>query len=101
MAQKYKNIPVKPEVYERVQLVAEANGFGERGLGAQVAQWVARELPECAHKKTPVSIETFPRHELTAEYLLTPAWYCAVCKRVYARVSETDLLASQVQEIHE
>lgn len=83
---RYKNIPVKPDVYEAVKLIADANGLGERGLGAQVAHWVARELPECDHKKVPVSIETFSEGLKLVESVITFGYYCETCKRVYKRV---------------
>lgn len=90
MAQKYKNIPVKPEVYVKVQLIADANN---RGLGDQVKDWVERELPECEHKKQAVSIETFegPSDTLGPASVLRPAWYCSICKRVYAKITEEEL----------
>jgi len=88
----YKNIPVSPEVYEAVQLVSEANGFGLRGLGAQVAHWVGRELPECDHKKAPVSIEYFPDTTLTVHSIKRTGFYCSTCKRVYAKISEAELV---------
>ena len=53
MAKTYKNLPLSPETYAKVALLAEANGLGERGLGAQIDILVNRELPECNHKKTP------------------------------------------------
>lgn len=84
---KYKNIPVKPDVYAKVQLLAESNGFGERGLGAQIAHWVGQELPECDHKKVPVEIEYFPGEDLLTGVLSKRhAFYCSTCKRVYAKV---------------
>ncbi len=90
---KYKNIPVSPETYERVQMVSEANGFGKRGLGAQVAHWVGRELPECEHDKVPVEIEYFPGADVLKG---TPAkrtgYFCATCNRVYAKVEEADMM---------
>jgi hypothetical protein len=89
----YKNIPVSPEVYERVQLVSEANGYGQRGLGAQVAYWVGKELPECEHKKTPVAIEYFPGADILPGTLLNrTGYYCSTCKRVYAKVTEQELV---------
>lgn len=84
MAQKYKNIPVKPEVYAKVAMAAEANGFGERGLGAQVEQWAARELPVCEHPKQAVSVEIFPSQSiLGGTQLERKGWYCSICNRVY------------------
>jgi len=92
-AKEYKNIPVSPEVYERVKLVSEANGYGERGVGAQVAHWVGQELPECEHKKTPVAIEYFPGDDFLPGSLLNRSgYYCSTCKRVYAKVSEGELV---------
>lgn len=80
-AAKYKNIPVKPEVYEKARLLAEAAGFGERGLGALVNVLVSQELPECGHEKYAVSIETFPGDKS----VVRPGYFCPTCKRVYAR----------------
>ena len=84
---KYKNIPVKPDVYQAVQLIAEGNGLGERGLGAQVARWAARELPECPHPKVPVSIETFPNSTKLIVSSIIYGYYCETCKRVYRHVA--------------
>jgi len=86
---KYRNIPVKPDVYAKVQLLAESNGFGERGLGAMVAHWVGKELPECEHKKIPVKIEYFPGDDtLPGTSPNRHGFYCPTCRRVYARVEE-------------
>ncbi len=82
MAQKYKNIPVKPEVYVKVALVADANN---RGLGDQVKDWVERDLPQCDHKKEHVSIETFGDGVGGS---ITQGWYCTTCRRVYATIPE-------------
>lgn len=85
MAQKYKNLPLKPDVYETVKLIAEANGFGERGLGKQVEEWAKRELPACDHPKEPVTVEIFPSQGLLSGSVLRAGWYCPTCKRVYQR----------------
>lgn len=90
----YLNIPVKKDVYTSVKLIAEANGYGERGMGAQVAHWVGRELhrAECAHEKVPVEIQYFPGATSPLAFdLKRTAWYCNTCKRVYARITETEL----------
>jgi len=97
--QKYKNIPVKPDVYDRVRLVAEANGFGERGLGAQVAHWVGQELPVCEHEKIPVLIEAFPSQTQLVKSVHRPGYYCETCSRVYAKVSEDDLAAEDGKKL--
>lgn len=90
---KYKNIPVSADVYDQVALVSEANGFGQRGLGAQVAHWVGRELPECAHEKEPVSIEYYPGEtRLHGIHLVRSGYFCATCKRVYAKITEEQLV---------
>ena len=82
---KYMNIPVKPDVYEKVRLISDAN---DRGLGAQVAHWVGQELPECDHEKTPVEIEYFPSNDILPGTLLRrTGYFCATCTRVYARVT--------------
>lgn len=84
----YATIPVKKEVYAKVRLIAEANGLGSRGLGAQVEQWVARELPECDHPKEAVSIEIFPNQDiLGGTQLHRTGWYCPTCRRVYERAT--------------
>lgn len=84
--QKYKNIPVKPDVYAKVQLVAEAAGLGERGLGALVNMLVSQELPECEHDKVPVEIEYFGDNTmLPGQLRIKTAYYCETCQRVYAR----------------
>lgn len=85
MAKTYKNIPVDEETYAHVQLIAEMNN---RGLGGQVKDWVDRELPECEHKKVPVSIETFPGTTTLMQPTHKLGFYCQTCKRVYARVSD-------------
>ncbi|MEP7137955.1 MAG: hypothetical protein ABI904_23755 [Chloroflexota bacterium] len=91
--QKYKNIPVKPEIYAQVQLISEANGFGERGLGAQIAHWVGRELPECDHKKQSVEIEYFTDTAAPlGRNLKRVGYYCSTCKRVYAKINEAELV---------
>lgn len=83
----YKNIPVDEDTYIAVKLIAETNGFGSRGMGAQVKQWVIREMPECEHEKTPVTIEIFPSQDtLPGTNLHRTGWYCETCKRVYQRV---------------
>lgn len=87
MAKDYQKIPVAPDVYEQVKIIAEANGYGERGMGAQVAAWAARELPECEHEKTPVEIQYFPNDTLPGGWnMIRTGWYCKTCKRVYAKV---------------
>jgi len=85
---KYRNIPVKPDVYAKVQLLAESNGFGERGLGALVNLLVSQELPECNHKKVAVEIEYFPSADtLPGTQSKRSGFYCATCKRVYEKVA--------------
>jgi len=86
---KYVKIPVSPTVYADVQLVAQAKGFGKRGLGALVAHWVGQELPECEHEKEAVSIEYFPsQDQLPGTGLKRTGFYCPTCQRVYERVSQ-------------
>ena len=81
----YKKIPLSPETYEKVAMISEANGFGLRGLGAQIEKWVERELPECEHKKQAVSIEIYPSADvLPGARVVRTGWYCQSCKRVYA-----------------
>lgn len=83
----YKKIPLSPETYAKVAMISEANGFGLRGLGAQIEKWVARELPRCDHKTQAVNIEYFPTGDANlAESInfVRTGWYCPTCKRVYA-----------------
>lgn len=88
---KYVNIPVTPDVYADVQLVAQAKGFGSRGLGALVAHWVGQELPECEHEKEAVSIETFTNGTSLVKSVKRVGYYCPTCNRVYERMTkETD-----------
>jgi hypothetical protein len=81
MAKIYKNIPVSPATYQKVALLAEANGLGGRGLGAQIEKWVERELPDCGHKKQSVSIEIYTSEDTPRQ--VRTGWYCPTCKRVY------------------
>ncbi len=90
MAQTYKNIPVKPEVYTKIKMIADSNN---RGLGDQVANWAERELPECNHVKQPVSIEVFNSGQLPAS-ALRKGWYCPTCKRVYEFATDELRLAA-------
>ena len=84
MAKTYKMIPVSPATYEKVALLAEANGLGERGIGAQIESWVKNELPECEHKKVAVSIEYYPGQDVLSVARFGAGLYCATCGRVYA-----------------
>lgn len=84
---RYRNIPVRPEVYEKVKLVSEASGFGERGMGATVDLLVSQELPECEHEKIPVEIEYFGDDTvLPGELRKRKGFYCTTCKRVYEKM---------------
>lgn len=86
MAKKYMNIPVEEDIYFQAKAIAQANGFGERGLGALVGAWVARELPDCDHEKEAVVIELFPSQDMLGGTLpQRTGWYCPTCKRVYQR----------------
>lgn len=100
MATKYKNIPVKEETYAQAQVIAEINGFGERGLGKLVDRWVARELPDCGHEKRLVAVELYPA--MTADLTIAVqsqriGYYCPLCNRVYQPIlpkeREEELLA--------
>ena len=83
----YKKIPLSPETYEKVAMISEANGFGLRGLGAQIENWVARELPKCEHPKQSVTIEVFHGADaLPGAKNISTGWYCPTCKRVYSAV---------------
>ncbi len=87
MAKKYKNLPLHPDTYAQVAMIAEMNGLGERGLGAQVESWVKRDLPACTHEKTPVSVETFPSEStLHGKTSIRRGLYCPTCNRVYQYV---------------
>lgn len=104
MPQDYKRIPVKSETYAKIALIAEANGYGERGLGAQLDAWATRELPECHHKKNAVTIETFPKGTdgLTAVSHVQTGWFCPTCKRVYAHAfmgTPAELVAVEQDEV--
>lgn len=88
----YKNMPLPTDLYDQVKLISETNGYGERGMGAQVAHWVGQELPECSHNKQPVSIEYFPNGTVLVRKIFRSGYYCSTCKRVYAKVSEAELV---------
>lgn len=91
---RYKNIPVRPEVYEQVQALAGAN---RRGLGDQVATWAERELPTCEHAKQLVSIEIFGEPGIRVK-MIRPGWYCPTCRRVYEYSAVTQLAPAAVLE---
>lgn len=82
----YKNIPVKEDTYLKVKLIAESNGLGERGMGAQVDLWVKRDLPACEHPKEAVSVEIFPSQDNLSPSIVRQGWYCPTCRRVYQRI---------------
>jgi len=94
MAKTYKNIPVSPDTYQKVALLAETNGYGVRGLGAQIEAWVKKDMPDCGHDKQAVSIEYVSNQSL--QRMTSGGLYCAVCDRVYA-VEQVDLTESQVR----
>lgn len=97
---KYVNIPVSPTVYEGAQLVAQAKGFGKRGLGALVAHWVGQELPECEHEKEAVSIEYFGDDTLLPGQLRQrTGYYCPTCNRVFEKVTVHDLAAEDGKKL--
>lgn len=104
MPKQYKNIPVPVDTYEEVKMIAEANGFGERGMGAQVAHWVGKELrrPECEHEKQPVEIQYFPGATAPLGFdLKRKAWYCSTCNRVYAKITEAELVQDDGKKLLE
>jgi len=95
MSTKYDNIPVRKDkqIYAKVQMIAEAKGFGERGAGALIEHWVARELPDCEHPKTAVDVQIFPGEDmLPGTQLHRTGWFCPTCNRVYQRIEKLDQL---------
>ncbi len=78
MAKTYKMLPVTPEVYEKVSLIAKVNN---RGLGDQVSVWADAELPKCAHTKTPISIQVYATDEKVK--IVKKGYYCSTCERAY------------------
>lgn len=96
MAKKYMNIPVEEDIYFQAKAIAQANGFGERGLGALVGSWVARELPDCDHEKQAVVIELFPSQDMLSGTLpQRTGWYCPTCRRVYQRIEKPAKVSGQ------
>jgi len=96
MAQIYKNIPVKPATYAKVQMIAGANN---RGLGDQVSAWVERDLPVCEHKLQGVEVEYAPSAVDSLQYVVEAVkvgWYCATCNRVYMGMPAPIIDAAQV-----
>jgi len=87
MATKYWNIPVDDEeTYIAVREIAESNGFGRRGMGMQIKNWVARELaaPVCNHPKTAVEVQWMPTAaNLGGKMLVHKGLFCPTCNRVY------------------
>jgi hypothetical protein len=53
--QKYKNVPLDPETYRMVKVLAQAKGFGERGQGAVVRSLVRAEYEKLDSVKLPAS----------------------------------------------
>lgn len=97
---RYRNIPVTPDTYAKIELLSEAQGFGERGKGAYIGNLVDRELPECSHEKTPVAIEYFPGEtQLLGFALQKVGYFCATCQRVYAKIETGMLTQSEVQKV--
>lgn len=88
----YKNIPVDEETYERVRSIADSNGFGKRGMGAQVRQWSVQELAAavCDHPKVPVQVQWMPDDVSLSgdQTLLHSGWYCPTCRRVYRNAAK-------------
>jgi hypothetical protein len=83
----YKNIPVSPEVYELVRQRAIASHKGQRGLGAQIAEWAA-ECPHPAGQRRflgltevtyPHSPDTIPGARLFAKVQI---YLCAACNHL-------------------
>ena len=79
----YQKIPVKPDVYAKVRMIADLN---DRGMGDQIAAWVKRDLPMCDHKLQGVDIEYAPSAVVALTYVVDTVrigWYCPTCNRVY------------------
>lgn len=94
MAQSYKNIPVKPETYKRVALIAKMRGG--IGLGAQVDEWVKQELPHCEHRGlSVVSIQIESQFLGKGESGMRSGLYCPKCNRVYVKEFASLLPKSQ------
>ena len=73
----YKNIPVSPDVYEKVKRIAQDNG---RTLGGQVMMWVG----ECSHptkqrRLVGRTIVGYPPSDLIAPVKI---WQCGECGRL-------------------
>lgn len=100
MTTKYDNIPVSKEkqTYLKVQMIAEAKGFGKRGVGALIEHWADREFaaPVCDHPKTLVQVQRSPSETVLTEWrdgqkqLFYQAYYCATCNCVYQQLSTPD-----------
>ena len=78
----YQKIPVSPDVYAAVRLIADLN---DRGMGDQVAAWVKRDLPQCDHELQGVDIEYAPTADTLGKFVRV-GWFCATCNRVYVAV---------------
>ena len=79
----YSKIPVSPETYAKVRMIADLNNHG---MGDQVDAWVKQNLPMCDHKLQGVDIEYAPSAVDNLNYVVDVVrvgWYCATCNRVY------------------
>lgn len=79
----YSKIPVSPETYAKVRMIADLNNHG---MGDQVDAWVKQNLPMCDHKLQGVDIEYAPSAVDSLNYVVDVVrvgWYCATCNRVY------------------
>lgn len=60
MTSKYRNIPVDLETYQAIKTLAQAKGFGERGMGA-----VVRVMAKAETEKLPLVKPQEPAADIT------------------------------------
>jgi hypothetical protein len=83
MAKQYKNIPVPPDIYERVKLISQENG---RTMGGQVMVW-ARECPHPADARQRMGEATvmYPGSGITVRVQIL---HCRDCNRLMVLPSD-------------
>lgn len=86
---KYMKIPVSPETYGQVRLIADAN---DRGMGDQVSAWAKRDLPPCSHIKKPVTIIYQPNLDVPIKDVRI-GFYCPTCQKVFDTTQTAPQLA--------